>query len=61
MRKSRIVVLDECEEYIDAETEFKIHEIILKKFRGHTVLSVPNRITSLIGYDKIIVAEDGRV
>ena len=53
--------MDESTASIDPETETKIQAAIEKLTKGRTVLMIAHRLRSIVGCDKIVVLDDGRV
>uniref|UniRef100_A0AC35TFX7 ABC transmembrane type-1 domain-containing protein n=1 Tax=Rhabditophanes sp. KR3021 TaxID=114890 RepID=A0AC35TFX7_9BILA len=56
-----ILILDEATASIDFDTDELIQKTIHKEFSHHTVLTICHRIDSILGYDKVLVLEDGEV
>lgn len=61
LKDSPIVLLDESTASIDPETETRIQAAIEKLSRGKTVLMIAHRLRSIVGCDRIIVLDEGRV
>jgi len=61
LKNSPIVLLDESTASIDPETETRIQTAIEKLSRGKTVLMIAHRLRSIVGCDRIIVLDGGRV
>ncbi|KAK9869561.1 hypothetical protein WA026_003314 [Henosepilachna vigintioctopunctata] len=57
----KILVLDEITPDLDPRTEALIQRIIKRKFRDCTVLTVSNRLNTLINLDKVMVLESGMI
>lgn len=51
LKDSRIIVLDECSDFINPKTELKLSKMVIDKFKSETVIAVPSRVTSLVNYD----------
>jgi ATP-binding cassette subfamily C protein CydCD len=61
LRDAPILVLDEALSAVDAESEAVIQEALDRLMRGRTTLIFAHRLSSVIGADRILVLEDGRV
>jgi ATP-binding cassette subfamily C (CFTR/MRP) protein 1 len=46
---------------VDFETDQKIQKTIVSGFRGKTLLCIAHRLKTIIGYDRILVMDAGRV
>jgi len=58
---NKIIMCDEATSSVDFETDFKIQQTILDGFKGRTLLCIAHRLKTIIGYDRVIVMEDGRI
>ncbi|MEV0675052.1 ABC transporter ATP-binding protein [Actinosynnema sp. NPDC050436] len=56
-----IVVLDEATAHADPESEALIQDALSELAAGRTVLVVAHRLASVVGVDRIVVLEQGRV
>ena len=62
MRKARIVVLDEPTSNIDAKTDARIQESLLRNgLQGSTVLTIAHRLGTICDSDRVAVMERGRL
>jgi ATP-binding cassette subfamily C protein CydCD len=61
LRDAPILVLDEALSSVDAESEAVIQEALDRLMRGRTTLIFAHRLSSVIGADRILVLEGGRV
>jgi ATP-binding cassette subfamily B protein len=61
LKDSPIVLLDESTASVYPETETRIQAAIEKLTRGKTVLMIAHRLRSIVGCDRIIVLDGGRV
>ncbi len=61
LRDSPILVLDEALSSVDAENEAVIQQALDRLMRGRTTLILAHRLSSVIGADRILVLDDGRV
>ena len=61
LRDAPILILDEALSSVDAENEAIIQEALDRLMAGRTTLILAHRLSSVIGADRILVLEDGRV
>lgn len=61
LKDSPIVLLDESTASVDPETETKIQAAIERLAHGRTVLMIAHRLRSIVGCDRIIVLDEGKV
>jgi len=61
LRDSPILILDEALSSVDAENEAVIQEAIDRLSHGRTTLILAHRLSSVIGADRILVLDHGRV
>ena len=61
LRDPAILILDEATSMIDGESEAKIGEAIAEFSQGRTCLIVAHRLSTVLGADRIIVMNEGRV
>ena len=61
LRDAPILILDEALSSVDAESEAIIQEALDRLMRGRTTLIFAHRLSSVIGADRILALEDGRV
>lgn len=61
LRDAPILVLDEALSAVDAENEHLIQEALDRLMEGRTTLIIAHRLSSVIGADRIIVLDEGRV
>ena len=61
-RQCQIVLVDEATANVDGQTDAVIQQILKKKFKHKTVLTISHRITSgVMDSDRILVMDKGRV
>jgi ABC-type multidrug transport system fused ATPase/permease subunit len=60
LREPRILVLDEATSALDPRTERLIADTLERVSAGRTTVAVTHRLTSITGYDHIVVMVDGR-
>ena len=63
VKRSNILVLDEATSSVDPRTDAQVQETILREFvqKGVTVITVAHRLDTVLGYDKILVLDAGKV
>src|SRR5712691_4049278 len=61
LRDAPLLVLDEALSSVDAESEAVIQQALDRLMEGRTTLIFAHRLSSVIGTDRIVVLEDGRV
>lgn len=61
LKDAPIVVLDEATAFADPENEALIQKAFAKLTYGRTVIMIAHRLSTVIGADKIIVLDEGRV
>ena len=61
LRDAPILVLDEALSAVDAENEAAIQSALDTLMKGRTTLVLAHRLSSVIGCDRILVLDDGRV
>ncbi|KAF2099088.1 hypothetical protein NA57DRAFT_38826 [Rhizodiscina lignyota] len=61
VRGSQIIVCDEATSSVDMETDQKIQKTMQAGFKGKTLLCIAHRLKTIIGYDRILVMDAGRI
>jgi subfamily B ATP-binding cassette protein MsbA len=61
LRDPAILILDEATSMIDADSEAKIAEAINEFAEGRTCLIVAHRLSTVLGADRIVVIDAGRI
>ncbi|HYH37489.1 MAG TPA: ABC transporter ATP-binding protein [Azospirillum sp.] len=61
LKNAPILVLDEATSALDTESEIEIQRALNDLMRGRTVLAVAHRLSTLSGFDRIVVLVDGKV
>lgn len=56
-----VLLLDEFTSSVDVETEKKMHEIITDEFGGYTVVMISHRLDMVMGFDRVLVMDQGSV
>ncbi|MCH8223366.1 MAG: ABC transporter ATP-binding protein [Chloroflexi bacterium] len=61
LRDAPILILDEALSSVDAENELTIQQALDRLMQGRTTLVMAHRLSSVIGADRILVLDDGRL
>ena len=61
LKDAPIVVLDEATAFADPENEALIQQAFSELTRGRTVIMIAHRLSTVVGADKILVLEEGRI
>lgn len=62
LRKSKIIIFDDCTSAVDTATDAKIRAALKgEKFSDVTKIIIAQRITSIMDADRIIVLDDGKI
>jgi ATP-binding cassette subfamily B protein len=56
-----VILLDEATSALDTESEMAIQRALDELMRGRTVLAVAHRLSTIAGFDRVIVLRDGGV
>jgi ATP-binding cassette subfamily B protein len=61
LKDPRLLVLDEATSALDAESEHLVQEALERLMKGRTTLIIAHRLSTVIGVDRVLVLEGGRV
>ena len=61
LKDAPIVLLDEATASLDVENETRVQEALSRLLVGKTVIVIAHRMRTVMGADKVVVLEDGRV
>ncbi|KAK6334206.1 hypothetical protein TWF696_002707 [Orbilia brochopaga] len=61
VRGSRIIICDEATSSVDEETDRKIQKTMAEGFGTSTVLCIAHRLRTIVGYDRVVVLDKGRI
>ncbi|AWK88750.1 ABC transporter ATP-binding protein [Azospirillum thermophilum] len=61
LKDAPILILDEATSALDTESEIEIQRALKDLMHGRTVLAVAHRLSTLSGFDRIVVLIDGRI
>ena len=59
--KPKILLMDEATAHIDNKTDQIIQKVLTTQFQGSTILTIAHRLRTIIGYDKIMFIEEGKI
>jgi ATP-binding cassette subfamily B protein len=61
LKNAPILLLDEATSALDIESEEAIREALDRLMRGRTVIAIAHRLSTLRGFDRILVLQAGRI
>jgi subfamily B ATP-binding cassette protein MsbA len=61
LKDAPILVLDEATSQLDSESESLVQEALEALMRGRTTLVIAHRLATVVGADRIVAMEDGRI
>ena len=61
LKKSKIVIMDEANSSFDYKTDLLIQKSLMKSFQGCTLITIAHKIKTILGYDRILVLNDGKL
>jgi ATP-binding cassette subfamily B protein len=61
LRNPRILILDEATSALDSESEHLVKEALERLMEGRTTLVIAHRLSTVVGADRVMVIEQGRV
>ena len=61
LKNARILLLDEATSALDSESESEIQRALIRLMQGRTVVAVAHRLSTVSGFDRILVMVDGRI
>lgn len=61
LRNALVLLLDEATSALDNESEHRVQRALEAVMKGRTTIVVAHRLSTIIGADKIIVMDDGRI
>lgn len=56
-----LLILDEYNSSVDVETNERMQAIIAQEFKNYTVVMVSHRLETVMGFDRIVILDAGRV
>jgi ABC transporter fused permease/ATP-binding protein len=61
LKDPRILVLDEATSALDAESEHLVQDALERLMKGRTTLIIAHRLSTVLGADRVLVLEGGKV
>ncbi|MGY2734178.1 ABC transporter ATP-binding protein [Sphingomonas sp. UYP23] len=61
LKNARIVLLDEATSALDSESELEVQNGLDALVRNRTVIAVAHRLSTIVGFDRVIVVDKGRI
>jgi ATP-binding cassette subfamily B protein len=61
LKQPEIVVLDEATAHLDSESEAAVQDALARALDGRTSLVIAHRLSTVLGADKIVVVDEGRI
>jgi ABC-type multidrug transport system fused ATPase/permease subunit len=61
LKDPRVLVLDEATSALDAESEHLVQEALERLMRGRTTLIIAHRLSTVVGADRAVVLDGGRI
>ncbi|KAK4152002.1 canalicular multispecific organic anion transporter 1 [Chaetomidium leptoderma] len=56
-----ILLLDEVSSSVDRETDEAMQRVIMREFAGYTIVMVSHRLGMVMGFDRVVVMDGGRI
>jgi ATP-binding cassette subfamily B protein len=61
LKDPRLLVLDEATSALDAESEHLVKEALDRLMKGRTTLIIAHRLSTVVGADRVLVLDGGRI
>ena len=61
LKDAPILLLDEATASLDSESEEAIREALARLMRGRTVVAIAHRLSTLRGFDRVVVLKTGKI
>lgn len=61
LKHEHVVLLDEATSNVDHGTDEEVRRVVMEEFKGSTVVEVAHRLEAIVGYDVVVVMQEGRV
>jgi ATP-binding cassette subfamily B protein len=61
LKDPRVLVLDEATSALDAESEHLVREALERLMRGRTTLIIAHRLSTVMGADRVVVLDGGKI
>jgi ABC-type multidrug transport system fused ATPase/permease subunit len=60
LEKPKVLLLDEATSSVDVLSDQLIQKVLLEDFKETTLISIAHRLETIVGFDKILVMDQGR-
>jgi len=61
LKKPSVLILDEATSALDNASQQRINEMLMKKFKDNTVITIAHRLDTIKDYDRIVVFKGGEI
>jgi ABC transporter fused permease/ATP-binding protein len=61
LKNPRLLILDEATSALDSESEHAVREALERLMRGRTTLIIAHRLATVVGADRVVVLDRGRI
>ncbi|HCW95282.1 MAG TPA: ABC transporter, partial [Pseudomonas sp.] len=61
LKDAPILILDEATSALDTQSEAEIQDALNQLIQGRTVVAVAHRLSTLAGFDRIVVLREGHI
>ena len=61
LKNAPVIILDDASSALDMETEQALSKSMASELKGHTVITIAHRVSSVKNCDEIIYLENGRI
>jgi ATP-binding cassette subfamily B protein len=61
LKNSPLLLLDEATSSLDVESEEAIRDALSRLMQGRTVIAIAHRLSTVRGFDRVVVLKDGSV
>jgi ABC transporter fused permease/ATP-binding protein len=61
LKDPRVLILDEATSALDAESEHLVREALERLMRGRTTLIIAHRLSTVMGADRVVVLDGGKI
>lgn len=61
LHHSKLVLLDEATSAVDTRVDDALQQTMMRLLAGRTIISVAHRLRTVLGFDRIVVMDDGRI